>query len=566
MSVFTSQPVVRLLSSAELPEVGITLLIIALSTSNDGVIGVQLSWVFLGYLVYALVPKLYPKEMQRLSVTVGFRALTAVLTVYFGLALTVGLGLSPSQVAFGLVESGVVLGNFWRGVIVGTLAFSIYLSVLRDEHLFDEESVVFRAYLTFDTFSDEAIASEKRTLRAARELPDHVRRIVLSLYDIPSGVIFVGPCFGVGIVIGVLNTYYPVPEALFLFGVVVSFIPTGGRITRVRTNLESRLVDNTVNSIRNFKGMLMVVVSGLGLGFCAYVLIGNLGLTTDTVGNLLEIISGQGFDHPSDEAGWTVARSAALSAVLLTPFVYSLIGLLYWSRQFSRIPTFAEYWESETYDLPPPDVPSSLATRPRGGLLFANSLLLLASVFVWQFFDESASLLVLVGFDVVWFFLLFLVLQSVRYSFHGDPQPIESDGEVVFLAAIGQAISIAFAEGLLKGYFSDILGSYPDDVELVVAVMVGLLLMMIIMLANVWEMPDRLAERTHEGQTESEESLWALVGICVVLFFVFYAAAVVGLASSLDVGIYLLVVAYVLLLWYIESHVIPDSAGDDVDA
>lgn len=566
MSVFTSQTVVRLLSSAELPEVGITLLIIALSTSTDGVIGVQLSWVFLGYLVYALVPKLYPQAVQRLSVTVGFRAITAVLAVYFGLALTVGLGLIPSQVAFGFVENGVILGNFWRGMVVGTLVFSIYLSVLRDEHISDPSSAVFRAYSVFDTFSDEAIASEKRTLRAAQELPGHVRRIVLSLYDIPSGVIFVGPCLGIGIVIGVLNTYYPVPEALFLFGVVVSFIPTGGRVTRIRTNLESRLVDNTVNSIRNSKGTMMVVVSGLGLGVCAYVLIGNLGLTADTVSSLIETVSGQGFDQPSDEVGWVVARSAALSGVLLTPFVYSLVGLLYWSRQFSRIPTFAEYWESETYDLPPPDLPSSLAARPRGGILFANSMLLLASAFVWQFSDGDASLLLLVGFDVVWFSLLFLVLQSVRYSVYGDPQPIESDGEVVFLAAIGQAISIGLAEGMLNGYFSDILSTYPDDVELVVAVLVGLLLMMIIMLANIWEMPDRLAERTHEEQAESEESLWALVGVCVILFFVFYAAAVVGFASSLDVGIYLLVVAYVMLMWYIESHVIPDSVGDDMDA
>ena len=33
-----------------------------------------------------------------------------------------------------------------------------------------------------------------------------------------------------------------------------------------------------------------------------------------------------------------------------------------------------------------------------------------------------------------------------------------------------------------------------------------------------------------------------------------------------DVGLYLIVVAYVMVMWYIEAHVIPDSGGDEVDA
>lgn len=532
----------------------------------------QLSWVFLGYLVYALVPKVYPEELSSLASAPGFRILTAVLTVYFGLAVTVGLSLSPPQVALGLLTEGLLLGNLWKGIILGALLYSGYLGIIRGDHLYDEESTVFQAYKVFDMISAERLAEERATIRAIQKLDSSTRRLVLVLYELISGVVFLPVCLGIGIALGLVNTYYPIPEMLFVVGVVLNTLP-GTRFTQFGTDLESRVVTNVVDSTRNWKGILMILASALGLGFSLSVMLGSVdvaaGVQTRSDAVPASLFFGTGKQHyPSIVSA---VQFGASVAVVLTPFIYGLVGLLYWSRQLSRTPAFAKYWENKMYDLAQPRPLPSLATRPRSGLLLINVMLLTTSTYVWQSPADGPSFVLQACFFIIWYVLLLALVRSVRSSFGGDPQDIDDDGDLVLLAILGQAITIGLATGILNGSLLETLTAYPDDLPLVIAVFLVVLFGLIAGLSYIWELPEQLVERSREEQPvernqeeqvePDDDSDYWLVGYIAGLLL-FYAAGAIGLVDLLDIGLYVVVLIYVVVMWYIDTNVLPEQRSD----
>lgn len=50
--------------------------------------GLHIAWGFIGYLVYVYTPELYLDQYDDIIDEPGFRAITAALTVYFGVILS----------------------------------------------------------------------------------------------------------------------------------------------------------------------------------------------------------------------------------------------------------------------------------------------------------------------------------------------------------------------------------------------------------------------------------------------------------------------------------------------
>jgi hypothetical protein len=309
---------------------------------------------------------------------------------------------------------------------------------------------------------------------------------------------------------------------------------------------------------------MMVIASGLGLGFSVSLILGSVDLAAALQTQLVTapVTPFLGLGEPFHSLTVSAVQSGAWTAVLLTPFVYGLVGLLYWSRQLSRTPAFAKLWESEVYDLPRPKQLPPLATRPRGGLLLINVMLLATSVYAWHSVSDGPSFVLQAGFAVVWYVLLFVLVRSVRSSFRGDPQDLEEDGDLVFLAVLGQAVSIGLAAGIRNGTISNVISTYSDDLVLVIAVVVVVLFALVGGLAYLWQLPEQLVEHSREEQLEPDEnSDYWLLGY-IAGFFLFYVAGILGLADPLDVGLYLVVLVYVGTMWHIDTNVLPERESE----
>lgn len=353
-----------------------------LSVVGEPVIGLALAWLLFVYLVFAYVHYLYPDEHAAAVRPAGFRVLTALCVLFFGVVVwgTIVPDAVPGDPGALVGATGPpgarvvpVVWNLLVGVLVWSVAFGSYLRWFHPEAIIDEDSELTAMMDGF--FYEGGDGRSKREAFAGisgrwRTFSVVESTIVRAFLPVTLAVV-------VGLVGVLLNLFYPLPEAVFLSGLVaVRVLPEidldRGRPGAEGYDLEVRLLDSLSGALRNDKGMFMLLYAALGTVISA-VLFAN-GLTILSVGWEGLIAFGTSTRWPGTTPGWPGPFLAAghFGALLVALLLAGAYSLLHWLRQFERIDQYARYWESAWLDQPEGEPAGTAVPRPPGLLLPAH--------------------------------------------------------------------------------------------------------------------------------------------------------------------------------------------------
>lgn len=453
VSILASRPAVDLLTTAsDLAELVLTGVIVYQLSVDGPIVGHHLSWVFIGYIVYAYTPELYLGQFGTVVEARGFRVIAALETVYFGVLFGRGLEAVPAAGAFTLVPSGGGdrLAALIVGIVASILLFSSYILLGRGERLLDEDGNHFEVA---DWFSPEP-ASRLDISRQLDALPRWARALTISVNELAVGVFYVIPCFLLGPALASLNLFYPIPEGAVFVGFVASYVPGTGRFraflpTQSGADIELRIADEATDAVQNMKGVVLSVLSLLGIFFSGAVFLIGLVLSGTTGTELLDIMATlrqAGFDDLASLPLLDLARLFALLwglvSLLVVPFVYALFGLVYWFQQLRRIPLYAAFWEQYWHGrawIPP----EGAVRRPVGLFLPGAALwvVLVGGALLWT--DGEPPLAAVVGIDLLWTIGVAIVGWSVYDAVRGEPQSLAHEGRDVIVALLLQTGTIA---------------------------------------------------------------------------------------------------------------------------
>ncbi|MDT3434706.1 hypothetical protein [Haloarcula sp. 1CSR25-25] len=451
-SVLASRPAADLLARAsDLFDLGFGLFTIYQTLGGGNtLVSPILTYVAFGYLVYAYIPDLYIERFGNIVEARGFRALTAVTTLYIGLLIGQMTGSAPDQGLFVHLpqDVGGIIVALLAGFIVITVVFSGYIHLVRGERLFD------RSGAPFETLDVSSIRSIQGKLEKIESLPRRRRHLLVALYESEVGILYVTPAIILGLALAVLGLLSPIPEGLVVVAVLGSYAPLGGRLPwslpdRIDSDIEFRIADNLIETIQNPKGMCLSVFCILGILTSGLFLVGGISFLIGAGRSFLEAWPGIVAipdvlgDRSLSELGVLSARLWANIGVGTSLMTFSLYSLLYWFRQLQRLPAYVPfwqaYWQGESSSPPMPSV-----TRPPGLFLPGNALLLGLGAATWLIMKGS-SLMGWVVFGVVWPVLVGIVVWSVRAGYRHPPQPLRGEGRAVVFAFGIQFVSFGVA-------------------------------------------------------------------------------------------------------------------------
>lgn len=403
-------------------------------------IGLTISWLLVGYLAYSYSPFLYPSSVATVKAW-GFRALTAVFILWFGLFAwgqpeqeTI-----PGFVVLQLGEKSVILGTV-AGLIMGTFCFGVYLThqgdlaVRQDGPMQTEYAGMIASFFGEKNFLDE-IAKRFRARGGWRRIAIWEYRMLFSA--VPVVICSVG-----GLVAGVLHLFYPLPEIVFFLGLVGLHASEYGGFKanlpkRSVFEVDTRLLDSISGASRSFKGTVMFVFCGLGmfvsallfgLGFVFWASVS--GEITSKISNLTDIFRLS-----------PVEAVAILGLVLFVLWFigYGVFALIYWVRQLERLEPYAAYWEACWFKEPTVLPPAPVA-RPPGLLLQAHiplGILLFVAVILGYGWIGPITVAILIG--IVPGLSLLLMGWALRQQFQMEiPQSLYHESRDVLLAVVIQ--------------------------------------------------------------------------------------------------------------------------------
>lgn len=273
---------------------------------------------------------------------------------------------------------------------------------------------------------------------------DGLRRTVgVGVWLVAFGVIFAVPCFVAGLVANLLANAFPIPDVLLLSVVVIQFVGSSESISasfgvpsRNHLDVETRLYDAVTDSLRNMKGMIMIVVTVIG-GVLSAKLLSTIVTLLSTVRDVLAVAV------PFDLLlAW---NHVGVAIVLVVSAAYDI---WYWLRQLERIGPFLDVWEADPRGISGP-------TRPRG-LTIPPSLAFLAVVGFFAGVDANVEY-VRVAFAVAWPASVTLLLGCVIWTVRTPTQLPTEEDKIVVLSFTILAASIWIggnAETLVAGVVS----------------------------------------------------------------------------------------------------------------
>lgn len=419
---------------------------------GDGLVGLQLSWVLVGYLVYEYVPEVYLGSYGAVAELTGFRVLTAAVAVYFGVTLSVIGGFAPPAMAFGLVATEGA-GAVWEligGLFAGIAVFVAYFRLVRGERLADPDGDLWTVFEAF-TVEDEAEMFER-----AEQLSRPTRTLLFAVTAVAVGALFVLPCLFLGFVLSVVNGFYPLPELVVFAGFALGTIARGKRFDAGlyggdHVDLERYAVDQITDALRNMKGLVLSLYCGAGMLSGGLLFFLGLGLAGQGAASLAPVLGMLVEAPPRDPA--VVAEILAriwfvvgLFAVLLA---YGATALFYWLRQLRRLPPYVRYWERRWRGRARSPPPAPVA-RPPGLFLPGNLLLALLVWLLWSAPGGELTHPLLVAFGVAWPVAVAVAAWSIRRAFRADPQPLDGEARDVLVALtvqVGLIVLLGVAGG-----------------------------------------------------------------------------------------------------------------------
>ncbi|AZH27028.1 hypothetical protein [Haloplanus aerogenes] len=318
--------------------------------------GLAMAWLLVGYAVFSYVANLFPDRVAAVVGLPGFRVLTAVWTLYFGMFC----GVIAPQVVPGdpllLVGRTVVTTLRWAaivlyfGFIAGSVSFWVYFRVfVPDAPLVDAGGL----HRLFEFFPYETDVPERRW----DELPRWGRTFMYGQAALANAALPVAVACLAAFVGAVLNLFYPIPEAMLFVGLTVSRWRGAEWMGAVRSSVspyevDYRFLDDLSGAVQNFKGWVVFFVATFGMVLSAVtvaaLLIPTVGVVRQSLADVRwGVLSSVAITVPnavlSVKVLWGVLVMLLLPAAIGLSGVYSLV---HWLRQFERIEPYARYWDA----------------------------------------------------------------------------------------------------------------------------------------------------------------------------------------------------------------------------
>lgn len=430
------------------------------SVLDSGVVGQQLSWVLLGFLVYAYGPSnvsFYgPVADDR-----GFATLTAVLVTYFGLGFGLYGGFIRPAVVFGLVPTGqqAPFSMLLWGLFGGVVSYLLYFRVVVEEPVVAPESDLFEI---FDSFTVE---DQTRLFDRIEALPGPLRVPVRMTSAVGFVAVFVLFDLLVGLGLAISNQFYPVPELLVVGGLVATAVVsrTGLSLPYGEAfDLELQSLRRVTGAFENLKGSILAMYSIAGLLTAGLVFLFGIaiaGVVAQQAAAIVDVLPAE----PVGVAGLLWFFVGLVSIVLL----YALFGLLYWLRQLQRLPPYVRYWEQRWLTGPPDPLRTSVS-RPPG--LFGPGNLILVTVAALLRLSPGGGFptAVVAGFGVAWPALVAFVGWSAHRGWAGTPQPLLGEGRDVVVALLAQFGTVVLLGSVSADLPPDLVASLPVIPALVI--------------------------------------------------------------------------------------------------
>lgn len=451
VSVLVSRPAINLLTAiSEQIEFGFTLFFLYLSVAGGGLVGHYVSWLFVGYFVYAYLPELYLGFYGKIVEDRIFRVLSTVATVSFAILLSRTLGIVPDEAAFTLLPGGPTspLEVIVFGGLASVFAFSGYVHIVRSERRYDEGSQHAKVVEEFGINSDpEASAQQIRTL------PDWSRRVVIIVNELISGAIYVLPCFFLGLVLAVMSLFSPIPEGLVVVGVLVSYSPIGDQLPdQASTDIEFQIIDDVTDSLQNHKGVALALFCCCGLGTAGVSIFLSMGVIVSAAGLILSDLMAVTWSGLSlTEVGRILAYVWIGGGIIISLSLYGLYGLVYWFLQLKRLPVYVEFWD-QYYRGEVEKAPQSSVRRPPGLFLPAVALLTGIAGLAWLLWNDILWPGI-ISYGLAWPAIGGIAVWSGRAVYVGNPQSLDAEGRDVTIALILQIISF-FVFGSMLARFA----------------------------------------------------------------------------------------------------------------
>jgi hypothetical protein len=337
------------------------------------------------------------------------------------------------------------------GVLGGTVIFTSYMFVVRGERVTDTNSQ-FRE-IALDIFNQDSAQFNK-----IKKLPWPIPIVYILIGETSGGVIFTLPCVFMGLAIGVVNSFYPLPEALILLAVATNYVPIGdwghGRfLERIGVDLEFQFVDKMAGSGQGIKGLGLGFLCLFGFFFSLIYLFVGFGLVSQISEGAILSGVGERLYGLTEPPLQNIVRQLVILLfgimVLTTPFVLGLYFLIYWFQQIRRLPSYLEFW-GQHWGEQVYVIPSTPVWRPAGLTLPGVLLVVLYSTVLWTrrvglWEDEIPPTAVLTGFLLAWFLIIATLVWSIHAGFQRRSQTLEGEGRDIVLAALFQGFSATFA-------------------------------------------------------------------------------------------------------------------------
>jgi putative effector of murein hydrolase LrgA (UPF0299 family) len=309
-------------------------------------IGEILMWSLYGYLLYTLLPELLPGSVAGLAddrtplllLALGAVVLAQPVADRFATIRSVAnltFQASGSNTWVGWIERTLLLAVAWLGVMTA------YLRVGRDGPPHADEGGLARL------LDADEVTQIRRTNATDRTVPQWV---VLLLNELLPSTVLTMLCLFLGLLAGVLTTFYPLPELLFVgvgvVGVAGSKLDDQALPGRgaVDVDLEGDVGRALATALRGQKGIAITVPTVLGVFNALYVFLYGIRAIT-RAGEGIHSAGRIGIE--SGPSPGSVARlTGALSGVgvAVTAFVSAGCLLWVWSRLARRSPAFVTAW------------------------------------------------------------------------------------------------------------------------------------------------------------------------------------------------------------------------------
>lgn len=286
--------------------------------ANSAVLQLVAPFLLYGYLVYKLIPRLFPNRLRHVTEQRGF----CLIAVGYALLVPV-FWLNDSPEMYGLL------------LISGLIVLPMYLVVVQRGKFLSKDG--------YPAAMASAFLGEKDLQEEWEEDP-HVRNRTLLFWMIMILMILLSVVFSwfafvfVGFLLASLSLVYPVPELLITGWVGQRALlrspvgPDEKVLARHHLDLETRLLAVVSTALKGVKGFTSVVMAGIG--FLSGVVFLFFAIALD--GRFIEVA----MQAPT----FSLARLLLVVVFWTSLWVLGLYGVGYWVLMFYRIPAFLDAW------------------------------------------------------------------------------------------------------------------------------------------------------------------------------------------------------------------------------